>query len=261
MKVDDNGKLLRVEEADLDKNGCFVCGTSITSIGANAFLPVKYLIKGAVLRKVQTISQFAFLDCEELEYVHFSKNLKAIDYGAFMGCCRLKEVVFPKELSTLGFWAFLDCASIKKVEFLGDLKKVDDLTKYQACDFFENKVFERCRQIEIFVFHNNIVFNKGFKNYEKLKEIEIADEKVAMNFWREAIYDCPQSFMFLDTKLFYNSDFVKQCFIIMELSFEKQFGTNGILARHLAEDVFEQKLLLEEQKCFDVNKEIKKEEF
>ncbi len=261
MKIDCDGRLIRVEKEDLDENDCFVCDTNITSIGANAFYPVKYYIKAASLKNVQKISQYAFLNCEALEYISFSKNLKSIDYGAFMGCYRLQEVVLPKELSILAHWTFLDCDSIKKVEFLGDLKRMDNVTQNQACDFLANEVFERCHHIEKFVFHNNILFHKGFKKFERLKEIEIEDEKVAKKFWQDAIYDCPQAFMFLDSKLFYNGPFVKSCVVSMELAFEKQFGSNEILAKRLAQSVFEQKLMQEEQKCFNKPQLPEKEDF
>ncbi len=259
MKVE-AGRLVRVEKEDLDKDGCFVCDFDITNIGANAFFPVKYYLKGVGMKSVEKISQYAFLDCTELEYAHFSKCLTAVDFGAFMGCYKLREVIFPESLKFLAHWAFLDCDNIKKVEFFCDLKRLDNFSQNQVCDFLANGVFDRCGHIETFVFHKNFSYHGALKRFERLKEIQIEDERVAQKFWREAIYDSPQSFMLLNSKLFLNEEFAKNCVYYMEAAFEKQFGSDERLAKALAKGVFEEKLRREEEKFFDKQPEEKEED-
>ena len=61
----------------------------------------------------------AFADCESLEYVNFSPNIKIIGEGAFRNCNSLKSIVIP-EGTVLKPGAFSNCRNLTYVILSGE---------------------------------------------------------------------------------------------------------------------------------------------
>ena len=75
------------------------------------FLKANDPIRIDIPQTVESISQYAFSNCQKLESVVFEENsvIKDIKLGAFQGCCCLKCVNFPPSLKSLGTSAFENC--------------------------------------------------------------------------------------------------------------------------------------------------------
>ena len=84
---------------------------------------------------VQVIEQSAFVGCENLEEIDFSKatNLKKIESYAFSGCKSLKRIIFPSSIEVIGPSAFADC------ENLEDFGLTDNLSSEEIIDESDNQ--------------------------------------------------------------------------------------------------------------------------
>ena len=68
---------------------------------------------------VNTIEQFAFAECNNLQRVIFGNNLKVIQSEAFRGCYKLSEIIFSGKAPTIGnniFWGAPQTAKIKSIK-------------------------------------------------------------------------------------------------------------------------------------------------
>ena len=128
-------------------------GRKVTAIGDYAFCPLseKTTIKKVIMPDtIENIGTYAFHDCENLEYLKMSKNLKLIGWGAFSGCSSLTRV----ELSTgnIETYAFADCKNLKKVVFTEDVNDIQCLR-----DMFNNGSYSLK---EIYIPNTITIYNK-----------------------------------------------------------------------------------------------------
>lgn len=80
--------------------------STLTSIGACAFISNKSLKEIVIPNNVTTIDYMAFSRCRNLKKITLSKNLKTIKDFAFYNCKSLTSLKLPSNVSSLGFSSF-----------------------------------------------------------------------------------------------------------------------------------------------------------
>ncbi len=142
------------------------------------FYGCKYL-KSANLEHVKVIGDYAFADCQSLNYVSvpvlekigegafgrydeyggaptittitLPNTLKTIGDGAFLGCEGLSEIIIPESVEEIGDFAFSYCMNLTKVVYP---TKVDCVGKYAfaGCELLESINLENVRIIKNYAF-------------------------------------------------------------------------------------------------------------
>ena len=86
----------------------------VTGIGDSVFKDW-HMISLIITNDIKTIDEFAFRDCDSLQYVIFSDGLKNIGKCAFFDCDLLRAVTLPDGLNSIGEYAFSDCVSMREL--------------------------------------------------------------------------------------------------------------------------------------------------
>lgn len=84
-------------------------------------LTLPYNIEG---KKVTTIGEGAFLECETLERVVLPYTVTQIDNQAFAGCTALKEVVLSDNITQIGTEAFAQCTALETFTLPADTESL-----------------------------------------------------------------------------------------------------------------------------------------
>lgn len=100
---------------------------------------------------MESIESYAFNECDKLENIELSKNLKEIKMYAFKDCTKLNYIKFPekmKNVTLIAPLAFLNCSDLKWIY----------VTK--------NIIFLDCHDFCIFAGCNNLtdIYYEGNKN-------------------------------------------------------------------------------------------------
>ena len=64
---------------------------------------------------VNTISDYCFYSCKNLQSVKLSKNLISVGHSSFEMCTNIKTIYIPNGIKYLGSRSFCSCKSLKKV--------------------------------------------------------------------------------------------------------------------------------------------------
>lgn len=84
---------------------------SVTSIGEDAFYK-SGITSMTIPNSVTSISENAFLDCHQLEFVTIGNSVKSIGESAFEYCSGLMSVAIPNSVSSIGRHAFWGCSGL-----------------------------------------------------------------------------------------------------------------------------------------------------
>lgn len=84
---------------------------SVTSIGEDAFYK-SGITSVTIPNSVTSISENAFLDCHQLEFVTIGNSVKSIGESAFEYCSGLMSVAIPNSVSSIGRHAFWGCSGL-----------------------------------------------------------------------------------------------------------------------------------------------------
>jgi hypothetical protein len=105
--------------------GVLTFNGNVTTIINYAFNYGMATLKSVVMPKtVRHIGYGAFLECENLESITFSRDLLTIDDYAFYYCTSLKSLVLPERLSSIGMYAFAKCSSLEEIILPEGLKSI-----------------------------------------------------------------------------------------------------------------------------------------
>ena len=96
-----------------ESTGSLTIPDSVTAIGEGAFADLSGL---KTIIKVETIDQYIFHSCANLEIVNFQEGLKNINYGAFMNCRNLDNVAIPSSTQTISSGAFSGCNGLANID-------------------------------------------------------------------------------------------------------------------------------------------------
>ncbi len=176
----------------------------VTGIADGAFARAN-MIKSVVLpSSVTSIGATAFLQCKGLEKLEIKGGQTVIGERAFMGCSNLKTVLLPNSIKEVRGNAFVDCPSIEgtavdSAVYLGNssnpyvmLYKIDDST------IEEYTVQDGCR----------ILYSYAFQKFENLVTVNFASTVVYIG--ENCFLDCVlltnvvlDSVEVIDSKAFY----------------------------------------------------------
>lgn len=94
--------------------------SSVTSIGAGAFLRCYNLTNVSIPSSVTSIGAVAFGDCRNLPNIVIPNSVTSIGSGAFSDCESLTSITIPNSVTLIRESAFDGCTQLKDVFFTGD---------------------------------------------------------------------------------------------------------------------------------------------
>ena len=84
----------------------------------------KTVIHNGVPFPVQSIGEYAFMDCDTLTELIMPDGLQVIGEFAFWGCYNLSEITIPARVTEIAEGTFMGCRSLAKVTFLGRVTSI-----------------------------------------------------------------------------------------------------------------------------------------
>ena len=88
------------------------CSSSLTSI--------------VIPENVSEIGEWAFQDCDSLQFVKIGCGIEDIKNGVFYRCESLTSIIIGKNVSNIEASAFANCTALEKIYYLGTLKEWSD---------------------------------------------------------------------------------------------------------------------------------------
>lgn len=110
-----DGKLLFVDEADLDSQGALYIPEGVSSLDpkvGNAIPGLRAVYFPNSLKKIDTP---AFWDNPYLEKIHFGNETAELKADAFWCCPKIKHLRIPEHWETLGFFLEMNCSNLNTV--------------------------------------------------------------------------------------------------------------------------------------------------
>ena len=117
----------------------------------------------SVMSGTVTIDDYAFYNCDQLEYITLPTTVTEICEGSFFGCARLSEIMLPNSLQSIGELAFAACSSLRKIAIPQSITRI------------ETGTFFNCVSLENVTFPDNLikVCDRAFFGCESLREIRL----------------------------------------------------------------------------------------
>lgn len=120
------GKSYNLLRCPYDKTGYVKIPEGVGVIEEKAFYGT-HIQKVSFPDTLRIIKEYAFLECEDLEEVHFGNGITEIGgpdkKGVFEGTKKLKHVSFPKQIKTIGYDAFIG-SGLKTVKLNDGLESI-----------------------------------------------------------------------------------------------------------------------------------------
>ena len=98
--------------------------SSLTTIGAGAFIDCSSLTSLTFPNSLTTIGAWAFKDCSSLTSLTFPNSLTTIGAGAFMDCSSLTSLTLSNSLTTIEEQAFWNCGSLTSLTLPNSLTTI-----------------------------------------------------------------------------------------------------------------------------------------
>lgn len=106
--------------------------STLTSIGKGAFLSSN-LIHVVLPDGITSISEQAFMNCDDLTNITFSNTLEKIGEQAFTGCGELTQIKIPEGVKSISSYAFSGCDKLMSVTLPSNLEVIEEYAFY-SCD-------------------------------------------------------------------------------------------------------------------------------
>ncbi|MBE5905201.1 MAG: leucine-rich repeat domain-containing protein [Lachnospiraceae bacterium] len=124
-----------------------IFGKGIAYIGQQACCDFKWTTKVELSNEVDRVGNAAFMDCERLKDIKFSKRVSVIERNAFSGCdlekiefndniqvieeaafagTQVETLIIPSSVRKIERYAFGYCTMLKEVKFSSGLRKLGD---------------------------------------------------------------------------------------------------------------------------------------
>lgn len=128
---------------------------------------------------VQSIGNYAFANCKNLENVKLGKNTVSVGRNAFYRCTSLNKVTINNSLEFLGESAFEGCTAIVKVRFPSTLETI------------EKNSFKGCTSLSRAVLRSGLtkICESAFEGCNSLAVVNFPDSLI--NIGTRAFYSCP----------------------------------------------------------------------
>lgn len=104
-----------------DKIKKVVIGSGITSITEFAFIACDNLTEVTIPSSMTTIGKDAFYDCPKLIDITIPYGVTTIEEGAFKNCDNLTDVTIPSSVTNIGMYAFSGCDNLITASIPGSL--------------------------------------------------------------------------------------------------------------------------------------------
>lgn len=85
----------------------------ITSIGEEAFMGNRALLRVELPATIQSIGQGAFCFCRALQNINLPEGITEIPSSCFAQCVKLDTLILPTSVTALGKMAFYNCSGVK----------------------------------------------------------------------------------------------------------------------------------------------------
>lgn len=151
-------------------------GEIVTSIDSNAFSHKQNVTEIILPSSIEIIYRNAFQG-SGIENIFFSEGLKTISNEAFLECENLQSVALPDTLTEIGRYAFAYCTSLSTVTLISpDNQTMDTIT-------FEDYVFSGCTNLEEVTLPWGITtLNATFLGCSNLKKVFIPDSVTELQY-------------------------------------------------------------------------------
>ncbi len=183
---------VRSDTSDIVIIPSYIDNKHVISISDDAFQYEDNIKKIIIQFGIQSIGNWAFGNCYNLQYVSFPNTLKKIGGDAFRFCSSIKEIILPEGLTTISSHAFSDCTSLNKLsiptsvtdisywaffncENLSDVY-IPSEVKYigsQAFGYYHNKIYNEDMTYTNFKIHGTI--GSEAENYAKNNGIKFVE--------------------------------------------------------------------------------------
>ena len=159
-------------------------GSSITTIGNNAFFNSALLTSITIPDSVTSIGDIAFDGCTSLATVTFSptSTLATIGSSAFVSCIQLATVTIPDSVSSIGTSAFEGCSALTSVTF----------TPTSTLATIGNSAFQNCTALTSITIPNSVatIDDSAFQGCSALTSVTIGSSVASIN--QSAFQSCSQ---------------------------------------------------------------------
>ena len=179
-------------------------GLTITAIASNAFANNKYLKQIVLPSTVNTLGNYMFDGCVELQSADLSAlNVTALGDGMFRNCSALNSVKLPAMLESISKYCFMDCTSLDGSDInIANSVKVIGNSAFSGCSSLKNiglptslltisnAAFKNCALLESITFPNGLLtIDVGaFIGCESLKTLDIPQS--VTNIGSQAFNNC-----------------------------------------------------------------------
>lgn len=175
----------------------------VTAIGSMAFTDNK-TVKSVVIESSSiSLEEYAFANCQSLEYVTFKGMVEKIDQKAFSMCTSLKSVsMLTDGTIDIGLGAFSNCKSLETVKITGRVDTIG-VGAFSNCSSLENIVlpenireisdaaFSYCSSLKEFnVAGLEIIGNSAFKDCKSMEKFVIGGYAEVKSIGENAFYGC-----------------------------------------------------------------------
>ena len=147
---------------------------SLKSIGHLAFGETE-IEQVELPNHVEKLGECVFQNCNKLEKVKLSDDIKEIPRAAFMDCQNLRNISLPKRLVKIGGEAFCRCCSLKKIHLPENVREVEELAFDDCFDLQEVEIENE----NIEMGNNAFPFGIQFKKVSNQQEDGDDDQKRA----------------------------------------------------------------------------------
>lgn len=148
-----------------------VLPSTVTDVGVGAFA-FSSITSFKSSDNLESIEEFAFYGCKNLESVDIGNNIMLIGAGAFNGCKKLTEIYIPDTVTNIEMDAFKNCSALHTVRMSPNV------------DYIPREAFYNCKELSTFTWdaESKLVGRLAFGNCVKLVDFDFLNvEKLYVN--------------------------------------------------------------------------------
>ena len=114
--------------------------SSVTSIGGSAFYSCSALTSITIPSSVTSIGDEAFRSCTSLTSITIPDSVTIIEYGAFWSCTKLASIDIPDTVTSIGDYAFSNCANLTSITIPDSVTSIGDFA-FRGCTSLASVTF------------------------------------------------------------------------------------------------------------------------